>query len=290
MSTATSTSIQQPPVIPMRRAYSGLELPAIGFGTYRVEGFEGVRAISSALEQGYRLIDSAVNYENEGAVGRAIRESAVPRDQVIVSSKLPGRHHAYAQARVAIEESVSRMGLDWIDLYLIHWPNPSRGLFAEAWQALVDARKEGIVRHIGVSNFLPGHIELLTRATGVTPEVNQIELHPYFQERDLLAWDEEHGIITEAWSPLGRANQMLHDPTVVSVATKHGVSPVQAILRWHLQLGDVAIPKSMNPQRQRANIDLTGFSLDDADMAAIAALDDPEGRTFAQDPHWHEEM
>ncbi|WP_368491440.1 aldo/keto reductase [Bifidobacterium tibiigranuli] len=279
-----------PPEIPTRTAHDGLELPAIGFGTYKVEGREGVKAIESALEVGYRLIDSAFNYENEGTVGRAIRESEVPREQIIVTSKLPGRHHRYDEARVTIEESVERMGLDYIDLYLIHWPNPSKGLYLEAWKALIDAQEQGIVKHIGVSNFLPGHIDQLTRLTGVTPSVNQVETHPYFQQREQRAYDDAHGIITEAWSPLGRASQMLQDPAIRAIAEKHSISPVQAVLRWHVQLGDVAIPKSMNRDRQRANIDLTGFELDEQDMADFASLDNPEGRSAAQNPQWYEEF
>nr|WP_241677200.1 aldo/keto reductase [Bifidobacterium jacchi] len=282
-------TLMEPPAIPTRKAHDGLELPAIGFGTYKVNGFAGAEAIKSALEVGYRLIDSAFNYENEGVVGKAIRESDVPREEIIVASKLPGRHHQYDQARATIEESVARMGLDYIDLYLIHWPNPSQGQFVEAWQALVDAQQQGIVKHIGVSNFLPGHIDLLIRATGVTPAVNQVELHPFLQQNEQRAYDDAHGIITEAWSPLGRANQMLKDPTILRIAAKHGVSPVAAILRWHLQLGDVAIPKSMHRERQRANLDLTGFALDEQDMQDIAAMDNPEGYTFGQNPHWHEE-
>lgn len=241
-------------------------------------------AIKSAIHQGYRLIDSAFNYENEGVVGRAIRESGVPREDIIVTSKLPGRHHAHDEALLTIEESVCRMGLDYIDLYLIHWPNPSQGQFVEAWEALVEARERGLVKHIGVSNFLPGHIDLLIRDTGVTPAVNQVELHPYFQQREQLAYDNAHGIITEAWSPLGRANQMLRDPDLNRIAAKHGISVVQAILRWHLQYGDVAIPKSLNPERQRQNLDLTAFELDDQDMVDIAAMDNPEGHTFGPEP------
>ena len=274
--------------IPTRKAYSGFELPAVGFGTWRVNGLAGFEAIKMAIANGYRLVDSAFNYENEGIVGRAIRESGVPREELTVASKLPGRHHAYDEALTTIEESVCRMGLDYIDLYLIHWPNPSQGQFVEAWQALVEARERGLVKHIGVSNFLPGHIDLITRATGVIPEVNQIELHPFLQQRELRAYDEAHGIITEAWSPLGRANQMLRDPDITRIAAKHGVSPVQAILRWHLQIGDVSIPKSLHAERQRANLELD-FELDEQDMADIAAMDNPEGYTFAQNPRWHEE-
>ena len=278
-----------PPSSPTRTAHDGLTLPATGFGTYRLNGFEGIHAITSALRVGYRLIDSAYNYENEGIVGRAIRESSVPREDIVVTSKLPGRHHSYDQARRTVEESAARMGLDYIDLYLIHWPNPSQGQYVDAWRALVEEQRQGVVHHIGVSNFLPGHIELITRATGVAPAVNQIELHPYFQQRAQRAYDDAHGIITEAWSPLGRANTMLKDRTISAIAEKHGISPVQAILRWHLQIGDVAIPKSTNEGRQRANLDLGGFALDRQDMDAIADLDNKQGRSFGQDPRWHEE-
>lgn len=155
--------------LPIRTAHDGLALPAMGFGTYRVRGFAGAQAIASALENGYRLLDTAVNYENEGTVGKAIRMASVPRDDIIVTSKLPGRFHQYDKARICIEESLCRLGLDYLDLYLIHWPNPSQGLYVEAWQALVDAQRDGLIRHIGVSNFLPGHIDMLIRATAVTP-------------------------------------------------------------------------------------------------------------------------
>lgn len=170
--------------LPIRTAHDGLALPAMGFGTYQVRGFAGAQAIASALENGYRLLDTAVNYENEGTVGKAIRMASVPRDDIIVTSKLPGRFHQYDKARICIEESLCRLGLDYLDLYLIHWPNPSQGLYVEAWQALVDAQRDGLIRHIGVSNFLPGHIDMLIRATAVTPSVNQIELHPYFQQTE----------------------------------------------------------------------------------------------------------
>ncbi|XDS45173.1 aldo/keto reductase [Bifidobacterium aquikefiricola] len=287
---ALDHNFMNPPDIPVRTSHSGLKLPAIGFGTYRINGFDGIEAITSALRVGYRLIDSAYNYENEGIVGRAIRESGIAREDIQVTSKLPGRHQDYDGARATIEESVARMGLDYIDLYLIHWPNPSKGQYTDAWRALVDARQQGIVKHIGVSNFLPGHIDMLIHSTGVAPEVNQIELHPYFQQTTQRAYDKTHGIITEAWSPLGRANQMLKDTTLTAIAKKHDISVVQAILRWHLQIGDVCIPKSVDPERQRANIDVTGFTLDGDDMMQIATLDNPEGRSFAQNPQWYEEF
>lgn len=279
--------IQEPPV---RQAHDGLELPAIGFGTYQVKGFDGAEAIASALDTGYRLLDTAVNYENEGTIGKAIRMSDVPREDILVTSKLPGRFHQYDKVHLAVEESLCRMGLDYVDLYLIHWPNPSQGLYVEAWQGLIDACNDGLIRHIGVSNFLPGHIEMLSQATGVIPAVNQVELHPFFQQNEIRQYDEEHGIITEAWSPLGRANQMLRNKVILEIANKHGASAVQTILRWHVQIGDVSIPKSLNPERQRENFFLWDFELDKEDMKRMSLLDNPEGRSRAQDSRWHEEM
>lgn len=273
-----------------RVAYNGFELPAIGFGTAGLVGNAGVDVIMGALEVGYRLIDSAFMYENEGIVGKAVRQSSVPRQEIIVTSKLPGRHHSYAEARVAIEESVARTGLDYIDLYLIHWPNPSQGSFVQAWQALIDAREAGLVRHIGVSNFLPGHIERLYRATAVMPEVNQIERHPYFQRHEEMEYDNDHGIITQAWCPLGRANEMLKDPDIVAIARKYGVKVGQVVLRWHEQTGDVAIPKASSEDHQRMNLNVDGFTLDEGDMAALSSLDNPQGSCWGFDSRFHEEF
>lgn len=275
--------------LPIRTAHDGLKLPAIGFGTWRVNGAIGAGVIESALQQGYRLLDSAFNYENEGAVGTAIRRSGIPRENIIVTSKLPGRHHSYDEALATIEESVFRMGLDYIDLYLIHWPNPSKGLYVEAWRALIEAQHRGLVRHIGVSNFNPGHIDNLIRATGVVPSVNQIELHPNFQQVELREYDSRHGIITEAWSPIGRAGQLMTDPVLTSIAEAHGVSVVEVMLRWHVQLGTVALPKAGSPEHQRTNLTLD-FELAEGDMERIAELDNPEGRNHAQDPRWYEEF
>ena len=189
----------------------GTTVPAVGFGTYPLAGAGGVQAIRSALDQGYRLLDSAFNYENEGAVGEAVRTSGIPREDLRVVSKLPGRHHAHAEAMDTIQESVYRAGLDYYDLYLIHWPNPRIGKYAEAWKALVDAQARGLVRSIGVCNFLPGHLERIIQATGVTPSVNQIELHPYFPQQEQRAFNAAAGILTQSWSPLGRANALLSE-------------------------------------------------------------------------------
>lgn len=207
----------------------GLILPEIGFGTYTLTGAAGVNAIVSALDLGYRLLDTAVNYENEGTVGEAIRRSSVAREKICISSKLPGRHHHYKEAIATIQESLYRTGLDYFDLYLIHWPNPQQDLYVEAWQALIDAQKFGLVRSIGVSNFLPEHIERLEQETNVLPTVNQVELHPYFNQENLRKFDREKGILTEAWSPLGRG-RVLQDPVLVEIAKRYRRNIGQVIL------------------------------------------------------------
>ena len=219
-----------------------------------------------------------------------MRSSGVPRDQVRVTSKLPRRHHRKAAATIAIEESLLRTGLDYLDLYLIHWPNPSQELYLEAWEAMIVARERGLVRSIGVSNFLPAHLDLLIEKTGVTPSVNQIELHPYFNQPEQRAADRERGILTQAWSPLGKGTELLDESRVTSIAHKHARTPAQVVLRWHLQLGVMPIPKSATPARRRENLDIEGFSLDDEDMRSIAQLSKPDGRLFDGDPATHEEF
>jgi diketogulonate reductase-like aldo/keto reductase len=276
--------------LPTVTAHDGLTLPAVGFGTYLLNGSAGVATIVRALDAGYRVLDSAFSYENEGAVGRAVAESGVPRDEIVVTSKLPGRHHAADQALATVEESLYRLGLDHLDLYLIHWPNPGVDRYVEAWGALIEAQRKGLVRHIGVCNFLPEHLDRLERDTGVLPAVNQIELHPYFPQAEQRADDARRGIITQAWSPLGRANALLQEPSIVAAAERLGVSPAQVVLRWEVDLGVMPLPKATTPERQRQNLDLMGFELDDADRAALDALARPDGRTFDQDPGRYEEM
>lgn len=268
----------------------GTALPAIGFGTYPLRGEEGIEAIRSAIAAGYRLIDTAVNYGNEEEVGEAVRRSGVPRDEVRLTSKLPGRHHAYDEAIASTKESLSRLGVDHLDLHLIHWPNPGVGLFVEAWQALVDLREQGLVRSIGVSNFTEAHLDRIIEATGVTPAVNQVELHPFFTQPGMRALHERLGIVTEAWSPLGKQQAPYAEPAVADAAERHGVTPGQVLLRWHVQIGSLPIPKSATLARQRENLDVFGFDLDDAEVAAISALDRPDGRLFDGDPDVHEEM
>ncbi|WP_426243872.1 aldo/keto reductase [Nocardioides sp. LHG3406-4] len=276
--------------IPTHELNDGQSLPAIGFGTYPLRGDDGIAAIVSALEVGYRLIDTAVNYENEREVGEAIRRAGVPRDELVVCSKIPGRHHGYDDAISSTHESLERLGLDHLDLHLIHWPNPGQGRYAEAWRALVDLQREGLVRSIGVSNFTADHLRRVFDETGVAPAVNQIELHPYFPQQEMRAVNEGLGIRTESWSPLGKRQAPFAEPPVADAAEAHGVQPGQVILRWQVQLGAVPIPKSATPARQRENLDVFGFELTKDEMDAITALGRPDGRLFGGDPETHEEM
>jgi diketogulonate reductase-like aldo/keto reductase len=276
--------------IPTYTLNDGNTLPAIGFGTYPLKGDDGIAAVTSAIENGYRLLDTAVNYENEREVGEAIRRSGIPRDEIQVASKIPGRDHAYDDAVASVHGSLEALGLDYLDLHLIHWPNPRVGKYVEAWRALVDLREQGLVRSIGVSNFTPEHLERIIDETGVTPAVNQVELHPYFPQSVMRDVNKKYGIQTESWSPLGKRQAPFTEPPVAEAAEKYGVTPGQVILRWHVQLGSIPIPKSATPERQRQNLDVFGFELSDDEVAAITALGRPTGRLFGGDPDTHEEM
>ena len=276
--------------VPTYDLNDGTTIPAIGFGTYPLRGEDGIAAIVSAIGAGYRLVDTAVNYDNEAEVGEAIRRSGVPRDEVVVASKIPGRHHAYDDAITSVRESLARLGLERTDLHLIHWPNPSQGTYVEAWRALVQLQKDGLVRSIGVSNFTEEHLARIIDDTGVTPAVNQVELHPRFPQVELREVHERLGIRTEAWSPLGKRRAPLDEDAVTAAATAHGVSPGQVILRWHVQLGSLPIPKSADPARQAQNLDVFGFELTAEQVAAISGLAEPDGRLFGGDPDTHEEM
>ena len=275
--------------IPQYTLNDGTTLPAIGFGTYPLRGQAGVAAMTDALAAGYRLLDSAFNYDNEGAVGAAVRASGVPREEVRVTSKLPGRYHAHDAAVHAVEESVLRTGLDHLDMYLIHWPLPRRDRYVEAWQALIECRERGLVRSIGVSNFLPEHLERIERETGVAPAVNQVELHPWLPQDEQQAYHDAHGIRTEAWAPVGEDSGLRDEPVISQIAAAHGVTPTQVILRWDVERGIVPLPKSFSPVHRRENIDVFGFALAADEVAAISALGRAH-RLFGADPATHEEL
>src|SRR3954453_2722285 len=270
--------------IPEITLRDGLTLPVVGLGTYLLKGNAGVQSILSAIDMGYRLIDSAYNYENEGTVGDAVRRSSVPREQLRITSKLPGRYQTYDKAVTTIQESLYRANLDYYDLYLIHWPLPRQDTYVEAWQALIDAKKWGLIRSIGVCNFLPEHIERLEKETGVKPSINQIELHPFFNQEQQRKWHEEHNITTESWSPFTRGLKDLQVDTIQSIAEQHNKTISQVILRWHYQLGAIAIPKSATPVRQLENISIFDFSLNEQEMSMISELSRPDGRINNQDP------
>ncbi len=276
--------------IPEITLNDGMSLPRIGFGTYKLNGSDGAEAVKQAIKTGYRLLDSAFSYENEGAVGAAVRQCGVPREDLRISSKLPGRHHKFREAVATVEESLYRAGLDYYDLYLVHWPNPKENLYVEAWQAMIEAKKRGLVRSIGVCNFLPRHLERIIRETGVTPSVDQVELYPFFNQAEQRKWNREHGIVTEAWSPLGRANSVLQNDRLAAIAKVRRKTVTQIVLRWHIQLGSLPIPKAASKKHQLENLSIFDFSLSDAEMETINGLTRPDGRTAGQDPDVYEEF
>ncbi|GEO74464.1 aldo keto reductase [Levilactobacillus namurensis DSM 19117] len=276
--------------VPELTLNDGVQMPVIGLGTYQIRGGAGVNQILAAIQDGYRSLDTATNYDNEGAVGEAIRRSGLPRSAFFVTSKLPGKYHRYADATMAIQESLYRMGLDYFDLYLIHWPLPKRNHYVEAWQAMIDARTRGLIRSIGVSNFEPEHLDRIIQETGVTPAVNQIECHPYWVQERMRQADYDRGIVTEAWSPLGRGSAALQEPVIRDLAGKYQKNVGQIVLRWHTQRGIVPIPKARNLKHQRGNLDIFDFSLTEDELAAVNALDRPDGRIDGQDPNEYEEF
>lgn len=274
--------------IPTVTLNDGTSFPELGFGTYKLTGQEGVDAIVGAIAAGYRLLDTAVNYENEAEVGEAVRRSGLDRDELLIATKLPGRDHGYDKTIASAHGSLERLGLDRIDLYLIHWPNPSVDKYLDSWRAMIRLRDEGLVRTIGVSNFTEAMLTRLIGDSGVTPAVNQVEMHPYFPQAALRAYHAERGIRTESWSPLARRSELLEEQTVKDVAAAHGVTETQAVLRWHVQSGSTPIPKSAHAGRQRDNADVFGFTLTDDEVAALSGLE--RGRLWDGDPDTHEEM
>ncbi|NGO11137.1 aldo/keto reductase [Streptomyces sp. HC44] len=257
-------------------------MPQLGFGVWQIPDDEAEQAVTTALEAGYRSVDTAAAYENEKGTGKALRASGIARDDLFVTTKLWNNDQGYDSTLRAFDASLEKLGLDYVDLYLIHWPLPARGTYVDTYKAFEKLLADGRVKSIGVSNFLPEHLERLIEATSVIPAVNQIELHPQLQQLAAREYHAEQGIATEAWSPLGQGKGLLEVPAIVAIAQKHGRTPAQIVLRWHLQLGNVVIPKSVTPSRIKENIEVFDFSLDDEDIAAISALN--EDRRLGPDP------
>lgn len=273
--------------IPTTRFADGTPIPLIGFGTSSLKGTAAVSSIAAALRSGYRLLDTAAQYGNEAAVGAGLRESGADRDEVVVTTKVAGGDQGRETTRSGVRESARRLGLDRLDLVLIHWPNPSRGLATETWRTLLDLREEGLVAHVGVSNFRPEQLQELHEATGVWPEINQIQLSPALARSEAVAFHREHGILTEAWGPLGGREGLGEQFALAKVADKHGATTAQVSLRWAVDQGIIVIPKSADPERQRANATLEHVHLDEEDRRLLATLDLGEGAAW--DSREHEE-
>jgi 2,5-diketo-D-gluconate reductase A len=260
---------------------NGIKIPQLGFGTFQIPPEQTTAATLVALEAGYRHIDTAEGYGNEKEVGQAVRESGVDRDEVFVTSKLVNSAHAYDDALRAFDRTLEDVGLDYLDLFLIHWPLPGVGDFAETWAAMEEMYRSGRVKAIGVSNFQPHHLRRLAEKSVIVPAVNQIEIHPYFTQDDVRAFNAEHGIATEAWSPIAKG-KVLDDPVVTGIAERLGRTPAQVTLRWHLQRGDIVFPKSVTRERVEENIALFDFELSEVDMADVSALN--RGERIGFDP------
>ena len=266
---------------PLVEMNDGRSIPVIGFGVWQVPDDVVVDATLKALEVGYRHIDTAYLYLNERGVGEALRRSGLDRDDIFVTTKVWNTDHGYDETLRAFDKSTGLLGIDEVDLYLIHWPTPARDIYLDSWRALIRLREEGRARSIGVSNFHEAHLRKIIDETGVIPAINQIELHPWLPQAHMRDIDARLGIKTEAWSPLG-SGRLIDDPVIAEVAAKHGKSPAQVMVRWSMQLGNIVLPKSVTPERIEQNIDVFDFVLDDADMAAIASLE--SGRRTGPNP------
>ena len=268
--------------VPALTLNNGTKMPQLGFGVYQVPDDEAATAVGKALELGYRSIDTAALYGNEEGTGRAVAASGIPREELFVTTKLWNTEQGYDTALRAFDTSLANLGLDYVDLYLIHWPAPANDAYVETWRAFEEILRQGRAKAIGVSNFQIQHLRRLLEETDTVPAVNQIELHPRLQQDALRAFHAEHGIATEAWSPLGRNNGVLDDPLVRRIAESHGKTPAQTVLRWQIELGNVAIPKSVTPSRMAENLDVLDFRLDDSEVQALTALE--TGERVGPDP------
>lgn len=260
-------------MIPTVKLNNGVEMPQLGYGVFQVPNDETASAVTYALEAGYRSIDTAAAYQNEAGVGQAISASGIDRGDLFITTKLWNADQGYDSTLKAFDQSLSLLGLEYLDLYLIHWPTPARDLYADTWRALEKLYADGSVRAIGVSNFQPDHLD---RLSGITPAVNQVELHPYLQQTDVRAYGRDFGIRTEAWSPLAKGGRLLSEPVIETLAEQYERTPAQIVLRWHLQLGNIVIPKSVTPSRIRENLNVFDFALADEDLAVIGTLDRSE--------------
>ncbi|WP_181773301.1 aldo/keto reductase [Amycolatopsis pittospori] len=259
--------------IPTVKLNNGVEMPQLGFGVFQVPDDETTAAVKTALDAGYRSIDTATIYGNEAGVGKALAESGIARDDLFITTKLWNSEQGYDATLKAFDASLAKLGLEQLDLYLIHWPTPERDLYRDTWKAFEKLHADGRVRAIGVSNFQPAHLERLLDAGSVVPAVNQVEVHPYLTQAEVRAFDARHGIATEAWSPLAKGGDLLGEDAVKALAAKHGRTPAQVVLRWHLQLGNIVIPKSVTPSRIKENLDVFGFTLSDEDVASLSGLE-----------------
>ncbi|WP_029042884.1 aldo/keto reductase [Cryocola sp. 340MFSha3.1] len=262
------------PSIPALPLAGGGSIPQLGLGTWPLDDAEVEKAIVAAAEIGYRHVDTAVKYANEVGVGRGLARSGLAREDWFVTTKLDGTYQGDDRAVAGLDDSLARLGLDYVDLLLIHWPLPQRDQYVSTWQTFIRLRDAGKARAIGVSNFKPAHIDRLIAETGVTPAVNQIQLSPAIPRREQRAYDSEHGIVTESWSPIGGTGDLLAEPVLARLAEKHGRTPGQIVLRWHVQNGLVAIPKSRNPERMAENLSVFDFELDSDDLSALDTLDE----------------
>jgi len=270
--------------VPNVRLNNGVEIPQFGFGVFQVPPDETAATVRAAFDAGYRHIDTAQMYGNEEGVGRALAESGLPRDEVFLTTKLTNDGHGHDAAVRRLDESLQKLGTDHVDLYLIHWPRPGDDRYVDTWRGFEKALSEGKTRSIGVSNFTVEHLQRLAKETGTVPAVNQVELHPRFGQADLRGYHAEHGIATEAWSPIGQGKGLLDDPVLTGLAQKYDRSPAQVVLRWHVQLGNIVFPKSMHAERMRENIDVFDFELAGDDMQEISALDRGAGGRMGPDP------
>ena len=269
--------------VPSLAMNNGIQIPQLGFGVFLIPPEETEKAVSEALSAGYRLIDTAQGYRNEEGVGAAISSAGIQRDELFVTTKLTNSEHGYDKALRAFDESMNKLGLDVLDLFLIHWPLPMFDQYVETWRAFERLLSDGRVLSIGVSNFEIAHLERLLAETDVTPAVNQVELHPEFPQEELREFHAAHGILTESWGPIGQGKGLLENPHILDVARRKARTPGQVVLRWHIQLGNVVIPKSVNPDRIRENIDIFDFELDEADMQEIEEV--RTGRRLGADPN-----